>query len=224
VLTAGNVLDPPTGFATGDQKLAYIDGRFTLATELPAAPPTVDGYRIVQAQAALDQLRQAPGINGGSAAQPLRIVHATLGEATFGTDRGPRSLPAWRFALEGVSGAAQVLAVSPDSLWPPKPQPLGSPERATVAADGQSVTYSFYGTPPGPGPCGADYTAEVAESPTAAVISVRTVTATPAGGSSTSQACTAIAARRTVTVRLAAPLGARVLLTAQGTPISVTSR
>jgi hypothetical protein len=224
VLTAGGILDPETGFVTGDQKLAYIDGRFTLATVLPTAPSTFGGYPIVAAKAALDQLRHAPGTSGGSTAQPLRIVGATLGKAAFGTDRGPQLLPAWRFVLEGVAGAVQVLAVTPNTLWPPTPQPLGSRERASIAADGQSVTYSFWGTPPGPGPCGADYAGTVAESRTAAVIRVQDVTVRPSGGGSTDQACTAVAALRTVTVHLAAPLGARVLLTAQGTPISVTSR
>jgi hypothetical protein len=223
VLTGGRILDPQTGFVTGEQKLAYIEGQFTLDTELPAAPSSFGGYPIVPAAAALDQLRHAPGTNGSSTAQPLRIVGATLGKAMFGTDRGPLSLPAWRFSLEGVSGAAQVLAVPPEVFWPPKPQPLGSPEVATIAADGMSVTYSFYGSQSTPGPCGADYVGKVAESPTAAVISVRDVRPKPAASNSTSLVCTTMAERRSVTVRLAAPLGARVLLTAQGTPISVTS-
>jgi hypothetical protein len=224
VLTAGTVLDPQTGFVTGEQKVAYIDGQFALGTALPAGPSTYGGYPVVQAKAALDQLRHAPGTQGGSTAQPLRITRATLGKATFGTDRGPQLLPAWQFSIEGVSGTAQVLAIAPEALWPPKPLPLGSPEQATVAADGQSIAYSFYGSPAGPSPCGAEYAATVVESRTAAVISVAVVTPNPAGGSTaTNQACPAYAAKRTVSVRLATPLGARVLLTAQGTPISVTS-
>jgi len=224
VLTDGNVLNPPTGFATGDQKLAYVDGQFTLATTLPTGPATAAGYPLVSAKAALDQLRHAPGTNSRSAAPPLRVTEATLTSASFGTDRGPRLLPAWRFTLTGVPGAVQVLAVTPERLWPPKPLPLGSMDQASITADGQTVTYTFFGGPAGPPPCGSDYTGKATESRTAAVLSVQVVT--PHANTSPSQgqgqvACPAIGAQRTVTVRLAAPLGDRVLLTAQGTPISV---
>ncbi|MDQ1722024.1 MAG: hypothetical protein QOI26_1758 [Pseudonocardiales bacterium] len=221
VLTAGNVLDPPTGFVTGDQKVAYIGGQFTLATALPAAPSTSGGYPIVTAKAALDRLRA--NFSHEKAVSPLRIVNAVLGKATFGTDRGPEALPAWRFTLDGVAGAVQVLAIAPTALWPAKPLPIGSQEQASIAADGQTVTYNFYGSPPGPSPCGAEYAGRVTESRTAAVISVQVDMPNPAGSNGAAdQACAAIAALRTVTVRLAAPRGGRVLLTAQGTPISVT--
>lgn len=223
VLTGGNVLNPPGGFATGDQKLAYVDGRFALATTLQTGPTAAAGFSLLSAKAALDQLRRhPPSTNSWNTAPPLRGTEATLTSANFGTDRGPRLLPAWRFTLAGVSGPAQVLAVAPEQQWAPKPALLEPTVRASIAADDQTVTYSFIGGPAGRPPCGSDYTGKATESRTAAVLSVQLVT--PPASTSPGQdpvACTAIGAQRTVTVRLAAPLGGRVLLTAQGAPIQV---
>jgi hypothetical protein len=93
--------------------------------------------------------------------------------------------------------------------------------RASLSGNGRSLNLTFYGSPPGPSPCGADYTADVAESGTAVVVTPRQITPNPQGSTSVQGGCPAIAAQRTVTVRLAAPLGARVLLTAEGSPIPV---
>jgi hypothetical protein len=214
VLTVARILDPPTGFVTGDQKLAYGSGQFALATTLPAAPPTSGGYAIVAAKAALEQLRSSSDGSGMGAVSPLRITAITLGRATFGTDRGQRLLPAWRLTLAGVSGAAQVLAVAPSQLWPPKPLPVDPWDKAAIAADDQSITYSFLGSPSN---CIAHYAGKLAESRTAAVLSVREITARPVS-------CPAVGVERTVTVHLSEPLGNRVLLTAQGSPIPVQRR
>lgn len=218
------VLDPATGFATDEDKLAYLAGQFELGSPLPAAPPISAGYPVVSAKAALDRL--SGSASGQQVGFRLRIVKAGLTRAKFSTDRGPQLLPAWQFSLAGVTGSVRVLAVAQSALWPAKPaEPPWSEDQAGIAADDQTVTYSFYASPAGPSPCGAEYAGKVMESATAAVISVEEVRPNPAGGSSSAdQACTAIAAQRTVTVRLAAPLGGRVLLTAQARPIAVVER
>ena len=218
ILTRGTVIDPANGFRTDEDKLAYLAGEFELATKTPAAPARSAGYAIVGVKAALDRLR-ATG-SSQPAARPLRIVKASLAQASFGTDRGPRSLPAWRFELDGVTDPVFVLAVDNKHLWrSAAPIPGGVDQQAILRGDGRSVSFSFYGSPPGPPPCGADYTAEVVESRTAVVVTPRQISAQ---GGPSEAACPAIAARRSVTVQLAAPLGARVLLTPDGSPIPVT--
>jgi hypothetical protein len=221
ILTNGGVIDPATGFLTGEAKMAYMAANFELATAVPVAPAASAGYPIVSAQTALDRLRAAG--SSEPATRPLRIVKISLLQATFGTDRGPQALPAWRFQLDQVTDPVQVLAVDSQQLWRATVWgSTGMDHRASLSGNGRSLDVSFYGTPPGPSPCGADYTADVAESRTAVVVTPRQIRPPPQGNASP-QACTAIAAQRTVTVRLAAPLGARVLLTADGSPIPVTS-
>ena len=242
VLVGAAVIDPATGFRTGDAKLGYVSGAFEPVVPLPSGPATAAGYSLITARAALDRLR--PG-GKQPAVHPVRIVAVSLGHAAFGTDRGARTLPAWRFTLEQASDPAWVLAVAPKHLWPVVPAGSPGPERsATLSADGRAVTYRFYGTPAGPPPCGAEYAADVAESGTAVVLSVREVASGSASGGSASggsasgssasgssvssgsavQGCAAIGALRTVTATLASALGSRVLLTADGTPVAVASR
>ncbi|MEO7261861.1 MAG: hypothetical protein ABI047_11510 [Jatrophihabitantaceae bacterium] len=220
VLTRGMVLDPSTGFATSEDKLAYINGNYDLGTALPTAPATFGGYAVVTAKAALDRLGMTA--SGQQSSARLRIVKVRLTRANFGTDRGLQLLPAWQFTLAGVTDSVRVFAVAQSPLWPAKPSEVtAAQEQASIAADDQSVTYSFVGGPTGPSPCGVEYKAKVTESPTAAMINVAEVTPNPAGGStSADQACDAVGYERTVTVRLAAPLGNRVLLNAQGSPLS----
>ena len=222
VLTGGAVIDPATGFLTDEDKLAYGAGNFEFATTAPTGPTSSAGYAIVSAKAALGRLREAGNKQPGT--RPLRVVRVSLVQAAFGTDRGRRALPAWRFELDHVSDPVQVLAVDSKHLWRSTVGgSTGMDHHASLSRDGRSVSFSFYGSPPGPPPCGADYTAVLAESRTAVVITPRQVDAEVQGKSS-AVACPAIAARRTVTVRLAAPLGARVLLTPEGAPIPVTSQ
>lgn len=233
VLVGGAVIDPATGFRTGDGKLAYVSGAFEPAVALPSTPATSAGYALITARAALDRLRAAGGKQ--SVPHPVRIVGVSLGQVSFDTDRGPRTLPAWRFTLDTATDPAWVLAVAPKYLWPVAA--AGSPDRgATLSADGRTVTYRFYGTPAGPPPCGTGYAADVAESGTAVVLGVREVASDSPGGSASGlasgvapsgsavQGCTAIGALRAVTATLGSALGARVLLTSDGTPVAVVGR
>jgi hypothetical protein len=223
ILTRGAVIDPATGFPTGDDKLAYLAGNVEFDTTVPVAPATSAGYAIVSAKAALDRLR-ATG-SSQPPTRPLRIVTVSLVQASFGTDRGPRLLPAWRFRLDQVRDPVQVLAVDSKYLWR---STVGGSTRmdlgASLSEDGLSADVSFWGSRPGLGPCGAEYTGDVVESRTAVLVTPRQVKPNPQGSTSSQVVCTAMAAKRTVTVRLSAPLGARVLVTPEGAAVSVTSR
>ncbi|HEV2886896.1 MAG TPA: hypothetical protein VGX49_08300 [Jatrophihabitans sp.] len=221
VLIGPTVIDPQSGFPSDEDREAYQEGRFDLATTLPAAPSTAGGYPVIAAKAALDQLRQAHPIDtfkGARTTPRLRIVAVTLGQAYFVTDRAPRRLPAWRFDLGRVTAPAWVLAVDPEALWA-KPTPgadLGF--RATLLPDGRSLSLDFIGGPDEATPCGIAYTAVAVESATAAVIRLwERQQRQPKGEGG----CIALGYPRTVTLRLAAPLGARVLLSPYGVPMQV---
>lgn len=138
--------------------------------------------------------------------RPLAEIHR--GEGLFGTDRGPRWLPAWlmyppdrRWPFMGLDPS-----FAREHTWRPRGDMLSYYHLASeVTADGLTLTYRFEGQPT----FYADYpTAKVYESDTAVVVwpvAVETVDpATPRLG---------IAHNREVVVTLQRPLGNRVLVT-----------
>lgn len=220
VLTGPAILDPQVSL--GDLKEVYLNGRVDLAAALPASPPTAGGYPVLSAKAALERFHQAyPGetVKGARTTPRLRIVKVMLGQASFDTDRGPRQLPAWRFGFDAIAGPAWVLAVDPKALWTAKPTSATDMGfRATPAADGRSLALAFIGGPDEPTPCGITYTGSAVESATAVVLVLHQRPQRKAGGQ---VACDAVGYPRTVSVRLAAALGGRVLLTPYGVPMPV---
>jgi len=216
VLAGPDILDPATGFPDGDSKVAYLTGKYQLRTTLPAGPATVDGQRILSAAGALAALRGA-GSTGPSVSTPLTITVVRLETATFATDRGPRTLPAWSFRFAGVAGPARVLAVPAADRWPHSGMPAaGGPEAGvTLSADGSKVTLSFVGMAAGTEPCQADYTADVSQGSTAVSVSVREL---PNPNNRNVQ-CDGVGVNRTITVSLRPPLGNRVLIDAHGAPL-----
>jgi hypothetical protein len=221
VLVDGLVRDPSSGFADDGGKEAYLAGAFEVAVSLPAGPATADGYSVVPASEALDRLRATAG-PGSTSATRLRIVTVKLGRTEFATDRGLRMLPAWRFGIASATDPAWVLAVDSQELWPDQRDVAGNQGfGATLQPDGRTLSYDFIGGPDEPTACGLAYTASARESATAVVIRIEQKPQREADGP---VACDLVGYRRTVTLRLAAPLGGRVLLTTEGAPIPVTSR
>jgi hypothetical protein len=84
---------------------------------------------------------------------------------------------------------------------------------ATIAADGRHATISFAGASPGTGPCQAEYRADITESATAVLISIRMLTNPK---TSPDTICSGVAYSRTLTVTLAHALGNRVLIDSKG--------
>ena len=112
---------------------------------------------------------------------------------------------------------ADAITVVPPPL-DPNEMPAGlAIESASGTAAGRVLTVAFVGAPlPGDQACGEDYTAEAVESDLALVVIVTRHPHAVVG------ACTAVGARRTATVELAAPLGERAVLEVQqGLPVPV---
>ena len=220
--------------AVGDNnKPALMAGLVEAAVSLPAAIPPdgelswQDGssktVRLISAQQALSELKADAG---GSCPEcvPLQVTGARLMSGSVETSRGPAQAPVWEFTLQGtavlvtrVAIADRVTVVPPP--WDTSDPPVGiSIISATGTVGGRQLTADFVGaTAPGDQPCGADYTAEAVESPTAVVVIV-----TEHSNNGPAQVCDLVGAARTAEVELAAPLGERTVLEVrQGLPVPV---
>jgi len=103
-----------------------------------------------------------------------------------------------------------VAGCSSTSAPPPKPARTGQPFDAyRLAEGGRELVVLFWGAPDEPGPCGVDYPAQASETSDRVYVRVRAV---PHHQGAALVACPAIAQRRTATVRLEAPLGARAVV------------
>jgi hypothetical protein len=221
--------EPATG---GNNKSALMAGMVEATTVLPAdIPPdgsvqwldgTTRAVKLISAQQAVEELRAG---SSGSCPEcfPLEITAARLTSGPVSTSRGPATGPLWEFTVAGTAvrvtevAIAGKIAVEP-APWNPNDPPVGlSIESATGATGARQLTVAFTGAPgPGDQRCGADYTAEAVESDTAIVV---IVIEHPYG---VVEACTAVGARRTADVELAAPLGDRAVLEVkQGLPVAV---
>ena len=114
-------------------------------------------------------------------------------------------------------GAAFLVAVatllsgcSSTSGPPARPAQSGQQFDAyRLAEGGRELVVLFWGAPDEPGPCGVDYPAVASETSDRVYVRVR---ALPHDQRAAPVACPAIAQRRTATVRLESPLGARAVV------------
>ena len=131
------------GFATGEAKMAFIEGRWDPAVEVPAP--------------VLDELRRH-GRAARSGGPALVVTSAELAKSEFVTDRGRRWLPAWRLTVEGALGPIWVL--DPEIVdWRPSEGAGGAPPRlpaprqdpgarARVGADERALVVEWLGAVP----------------------------------------------------------------------------
>jgi hypothetical protein len=227
-LDEGLVLDPTSGFPTSAAKIAFLERRFVLDVPPPLPPSGVTSgrSRLVSARVAYRRLR-AGGVSSRHNVPPLVINEEKLAAATFMTDRGPMRLPAWQFYFRGVADPAAVLALAAPALFVPPPRhrfgPPGpgdsSEASARLSRSGKAITISFLSAQAGNAVCNTSYRASAVADRRAVAFAITTVP-TPAPGA---QACTLVGYRRLVVLRLARPLGARVLVSSSdGGAISVT--
>jgi hypothetical protein len=220
VLLDDPVTAPTSGFATDDAKEAFLSGALVTSTTLPSGPQTAAGYPVISAADALGVMRSegTPASNPPAPPTPLVITAVRFDSARFRTDRGTEVLPAWLFTLSGVADPAAVLAVAPSSRFA---APAASLHRSSVdaelAPDDRTATIKFVGAAPGHGPCTANYTIDQLASSTAVAIKVREIADTSGNASTPAVFCADIGHSRRVVIRLASPLGGRVLVDATTT-------
>ena len=216
----------------GNNKPALMAGLVDAAIALPTDTPADGEVRwvdagseavpLVSAAKAADAIRSTPAAPCADCV-PLEIVSARLTTTDVATGRGPATVPAWEFGLQGSAVRLVRIAIADSHVVVPPAAPSDGSntiriDGATISRDGRTLTVTFVGSPyPGSQACGDDYTAVVVESSLAVVVIV-TEHPFPIPAP-----CSAVGAVRTATTSLAAPLGTRTVLDpAIGQPVVVT--
>ncbi|MGN6679142.1 MAG: hypothetical protein ACTHKL_15370 [Streptosporangiaceae bacterium] len=202
------------GFQSAEAKLAFLYG------DIESAVPLPDGLLAVLRANGPEPW---PGQKGWS--RPLLITEANAVSAEFGTDRGRREFPAWRLGGPEVDGAFWVLdpAIAATRWQPPEPAPPkpfdGEPHRggsAVLEGDDRTLHFSFTGGEP----AFFEYpSAQVIETDQAVVVlPVERYVGPPGPGW--------LAMRgfgRTVKIGLSRPLGERVIVDFDASPVPVAT-
>ncbi|WP_327240838.1 hypothetical protein OG243_42415 [Streptomyces sp. NBC_01318] len=212
---------PRGGLRSQADKQAYEDQSFVLRGKLPDTWPK-DGQvtwagsgsvtrSLVGADRSYNTLVGAR-VNGKS---HLTVTGAKLGEMSVATSRGPATVPAWLFTLDGYASPLKRAAAVPSKL----PRPPIRPDRGIpgypvdrlvqIAADGRSVTVvALHGV------CDDGPVVDVLETRGSVVLSASVKYLKDEGD------CTKQARMQQVTVKLERPVGDRVLLDAPtGRPV-----
>ncbi|MCF1599875.1 hypothetical protein [Streptomyces muensis] len=206
---------PEDAFHDDTDKEAYLSQNFVLRGDLPQTTEREGkvtwrngdslALPLLGAREAYEKLdtNDSPGPR-------LTVTGAELGETTLATSRGPATVPAWLFTIEGYDTPLKRIAL--DASKPPKSpiEPVGSPsgrlwelsQVAEVAADGRSVTVLAHH-----GACDDGPAVDVLETDGSVVLSGYVV-------GTRDGACTLQLLGEKVTVALDRPLGDRILLDA----------
>ncbi|MBC9715055.1 hypothetical protein H9Y04_21115 [Streptomyces sp. TRM66268-LWL] len=219
---------PADAWHSSEDKIAYGEGRFTVAGELSdkATQGKIRwedsgeslGVQVLSAEATLELFRtQEPSGEG----QGLTITQAKLDLHRVATSRGPASVPVWYFTVQGYDQPLIRAAVAADAITR---SPIGPVEEQTddlmpldglgsVSGDGRSLVVLA-----GHGACDDGPVVQVLETDENVVLtaSVRGRNDGP---------CTDQLLIEKVTVKLKQPLGKRVLLDAfTGVPVELKGR
>ncbi|QNP72410.1 hypothetical protein IAG44_25310 [Streptomyces roseirectus] len=184
---------------------------FALRTALPGAAPASgrvtwsDGRSLTRPLLPASTAYEALSSVGGVGPQ-LAVTSMKLGTMTLPTSRGPATVPAWLFTVDGyatpISRAAAVPSKFPGSLRA-SPTPV-----RFQGSQGSTVTVVVPH-----GSCDDGVAVDIWETPGSVVLTTRVVNPQPGP-------CTADLAMEPVTVRLTSPLGTRALLdAATGVPV-----
>ena len=223
---------PSGGFPSGETKIAFGNGNLVYTGTPPKGAPAgvvtwADGSSmkvpvLSEAQVFSALKNNTAGRCPSCATTPLAVTAAQPTTMSVATSRGTATVPAWAFTLQGVSTPVIQAALPPGSYvtqhssHQPAEQlgPLGKgfvgAVAATRAADGRTLTLMLEGSP-----CDATWGGLVAEAGDVVVVGGWMHDPHP------DAPCAASLVGRTVTVRLAKPLGDRVILdAATGWPTS----
>jgi hypothetical protein len=231
VLQADDLSSGPSGgFPSGAAKLAFINGDLVFTGPPPPVAPAgvvtwPDGSTMkvpalgeARVFGELTGSRQCPGC----VTTPLAVTAARPTTLDVATSRGRASVPAWAFTLKGVSTPVIQAALPPGSYVTPytygtpaeNVRPLGAAfvggDPVWPSADGQTLTVGLPASP-------CDTTWGGLDAEVGGVVVVGGWMRDP----NPDQPCAAVLELRKVTVRLAAPLGDRVILdAATGRPVT----
>ncbi|WP_028804422.1 hypothetical protein [Streptomyces sp. 142MFCol3.1] len=212
---------PRGGLHSKADKQAYENRNFILRGELPGDGPQKGqvtwpaGDSLTRPLVGADRSYRALADTHVGGEPHLSVTGAELGKMTVVTSRGPATVPAWLFTLDGYTTPLKQAAAVPSKL-PPSPikavrdipgYPLN--RLIKITDDGRSVTViALHGV--------CDDGAEVG------VLETRGSVALSAAvkGHKSGGTCTKQARMRQVTVKLERPVGDRVLLDARtGQPV-----
>ncbi|RFU82902.1 hypothetical protein DY218_30555 [Streptomyces triticagri] len=198
---------------------AYEKGNFALRGKLPSGTATSGRVTwagdksltqpLIDAEKAYESLAR----NRAGERPQLTVTGAKLGTMRVATSRGPATVPAWLFTLDGYDAPLKASAVHPSkrAQTPIKraDDVPGLPVNRLIAEDGRSVTViALHGA------CDNGPKVEVLETRGSVVLSATVKRAEHDGN------CTKQAKMQQVTVELKRPLGSRILLDAiTGRPI-----
>ncbi|MEH1124321.1 hypothetical protein [Micromonospora sp. CPCC 206061] len=224
-----------------DTELERLGGhRLSAAVPLPETSPAPS--TVVWQDGAADRVPLVSAAEAFTAAQAercrqepcdgpaMRVTGAEMGAVPARTTHGWASVPAWVFTVEGA--AFRVARIAVDAEPPPHRESFSGGEYARVARGivhataENTLTVEYLGAPSGTGPCSGEYTAHVVEGASAVVVVVepmvppewvleeaRNVSCAP---------LSPFGPYRQATVYLSRPLGERVLLGLEGTPLMLT--
>ncbi|MGW0369209.1 hypothetical protein ACWDZW_09875 [Streptomyces coeruleorubidus] len=217
---------PAGGLRDDAARRAYATGTFDLRAPLPSARGKSgrvtwkDGGSLTRPLVAAKRAYRA--LDSNSAPGPrLTVTKAESGDMTVLTSRGPATVPAWLFTLEGYATPLKTAAVNPSEVPKSPVAPLG-PDVPTdvlaplggltkVAEDGRSVTVVAHH-----GSCDDGPVVTALETRGSVVLSA-SVTGTSDGP------CTSDLRGEKVTVKLDRPVGGRIVLDAfTGRPVPYT--
>ncbi|MFF7596725.1 hypothetical protein [Streptomyces mirabilis] len=213
---------PEGGLRDKADQRAFTTQNFVLRGALPALPPKAGEVRwksgasltlpLMEAREAYERVAR-----GGNDGPHLTVTGVKPGEMTQATSRGPATVPAWLFTLEGYDTPLKRAAVRPSKLpespiGPSRDVPAGTlvplDRLVEVAGDGRSATVLA-----DHGSCDSGPAVHVRETRTSVVLSA-SVLGVRKGP------CTGETIRARVTVKLTRPLGDRILLDAHtGRPV-----
>ena len=204
----------PASFPDDDSKLAYVSGAIDPPSHFPDGPAQADGYPIIGSAEAFRLLtRRGTGSSQAPAVPRLWVTAVSLGKATFETDRGSLSLPAWLFSISKSNFLTPVLALAPARQWTPSGVSrnlwTSIDEGATIGKDDRNITIGFIGARSGTGPCTSDYSLAAAEYPT--FVAVRII---EHRHGTAKELCTLEGYRRSASTVLQTPIGNRLLVNA----------
>jgi hypothetical protein len=217
---------PAGGLRNDADRRAYATGNFDLRAPLPypreksGRVTWKEGGSLTRPLVAAERAYRTLDRNSGPGPR-LTVTKAELGEMTVLTGRGPATVPAWLFTLEGYAGPLKRAAVNPSELPAPPVAPLGPDVPTDVLAplggwtgtaqDGRSVTVVAHH-----GSCDDGPVVTALETRGSVVLSA-SVAGTDDGP------CTSDLRGEKVTVKLDRPVGGRIVLDAfTGRPVPYT--